>query len=151
MVGPVFLGDKTEAISNISLYTSSVAAGATPSFCGIGVYSIDPATQNATLITSTLNDTTLFAAADTAYAKALQSSFTKETGQYYWLALLVVSTAAMPNFVGWQAPSGSEVLSVLNIWPALNFTLSGQTSFPGSIVGTSLTNSASSVPLFRMQ
>jgi hypothetical protein len=150
LVGPIIRADKTETISTVTAYTGSTAAGATPTLCQFAIYSIDPATQNATLVASTANDTTLFASANTAYAKALTGSFTKTAGNYYWVTALVVSGAAMPNFIGWQGPSGAQTSVVLNVWPAHNFTLAAQASIPSSVLGTSLTNSATSVPIFRL-
>lgn len=150
LVGSVIKADKTETISTVTAYTGSTAAGATPTYCAYGIFSIDPATQNATLVASTASDTTLFAAANTAYPKALQSPFTKVAGTYYWVGLLVVSAAAMPNFIGWQGPSGAQVSVVLNLWPAHNFALAAQSSIPASVLGTSLTTSATSVPILRL-
>jgi hypothetical protein len=150
LVGPVIRADKTETISNITVYTGSTAAGATPTECAMGIFTIDPTTQNATLISSTVNDTTMFGSANTAYPKALQTSFTKVAGTYYWLAILVVSAATMPNFLGWQGPSGTQVGPILNVWPAHNFALTGQSVIPASVLGTSLTTSATSVPIFRI-
>lgn len=150
LVGPVFRADKTETISTVTAYTAGTAAGATPTTCAFGIFSIDPTTQNATLVASSTNDTTLFAAQNTAYAKSLTSSFTKVAGTYYWVAVLVVSGAAMPNFIGFQGPTGAQVSTVLNQWPAHNFSLAAQASIPSSVLGTSLTTSATSVPIFRL-
>lgn len=150
LVGPVIRADKTETISTITAYTSSIAAAATPTQCAFGIYSIDPVTQNATLVAQTTNDTTLFAAANTAYAKSLTGSFTKVAGTYYWVALLVVSGTTLPTFQGWQGPSGAQASTILNAWPAHNFALAGQSTIPASVLGTSLTNSATSVPIFRL-
>lgn len=151
LVGPVIRADKTESISNITAYTGSTAAGATPTLCAFGIFSIDPTTHNATLVASSTSDTTLFAATNTAYAKALISPFTKVAGTYYWVALLVNSAFAMPNFIGWQGPAGAQVSAILNAWPAHNFSLSGQASIPASVLGTALTASATSTPIFRLQ
>lgn len=150
LVGPIIRADKTENIGTITAYTGSTAAGATPTTCAYGIFSIDPTTQNATLVAQSTNDTTLFAAANTLYAKALTGSFTKVAGTYYWIALLVVSGAAMPNFLGWQGPTGAQASTILNAWPAHNYALSGQSSIPSSVLGTSLTASATSVPIFRL-
>lgn len=151
LVGPVIRADKTETISSITAYTGSTPLGPAPSLCAFGVFSIDPTTLNATLVASSSNDTTLFASANTLYLKDFDAPFTKTVGTYYWVTVLVNTATTLPNFLGWQGPTGSQVSAIMNVWPAHNFALPGQSSIPASIPGSSLTASANSVPIFRLQ
>lgn len=132
-----FTGDKTETINNVTAYTGSTAAAATPSLCRIGIYSVD-GSGNLTLVASTPNDTALFAATTTAYQKALSASFSKVAGQRYAVGLLVISAAAMPTFMGPLAVSNPVAQASNVLEPKLTARLTGQTDLPSSIAVGSL-------------
>jgi len=150
LYGPVFKAEKTETIGSVTLYTGTTAAGATPTLARVGVYSINPLTQDCSLIAFTTNDTTLFSATNTAYTKVFSTTWNKVAGNYYFLSLLMKSGAAMPNFVGWVGPSPTVTEGILAVWPALSFKLTGQTDLPASISGAALTAGSINVPLFRL-
>lgn len=148
MVGPVFKAEKTETVSNVTVYTgSAVPSGITAS---VGVYQIDPVTQNATLLASSATSSN--PAANTAVTFALLSSFTKVAGNYYWVAILEVGTT--PNtFAGWVSSTSTIAPAALNVWPATNYSLAAQATLPASVLGTTLgngTNSATATPIFRL-
>lgn len=132
-----FTGDKTETIGNVTAYTGSTAAAATPTLARIGIYSVD-GSGNLTLVAATANDTTLFAAANTAYTRALTSSFSKVAGSRYAVGLLVTSGAAMPTFMGPLAVSNPPAQSQQFLAPMQIARLTGQTDLPSSIAVGSL-------------
>lgn len=94
-----FTAQKTEVTTQVRIYTSGTAAGATPTLCRIGLYVVNP-DNSITLVASTANDTTLFAATNTAYTKSWSTPYTKVAGQRYAIGVLVVTAATLPNFAG---------------------------------------------------
>ena len=149
LYGVCFTADKTETVSNVTLYTGGTAAAATPTLVRVGIYSLD-SSNNATLVGSTPNDTTLFSATNTAYAKALTSSFTKTVGTRYFIGLLVVSGAATPNFVGFVGAGSTQSDSIYGVAPALSYQITGQTDLPSSISNAVLVNGTRNMPLVRL-
>lgn len=114
---------------------SSTAAGATPTLIRLGLYSV-AANGDLTLIASTINDTTLYGAANTAYGKALSSSVSLVRGQWYAYGMLIVSGASMPALV---APSSQAYSSlVLSTAPRLSGARAGQTDLPASITSANV-------------
>lgn len=143
-----FTADKTEVISNISIMTAGTAAGATPTLCRLGVFSV-AANGDLTLVASTPNDTTLFANTYTTYTKALSASFTKIQGQRYAVGLLIVSGAAMPTFIGASAVNANVVGTMLNGAPALTARQGSLTDLPASTAVGSLATSVARIA-FRL-
>lgn len=141
-----FTAQRSESISQVRTSTQATAAGATPTICRFGVYSIDAAGAG-TLIASTANDTTLFAAAFTVYTRSFSSAFVKQAGQLYALGILVLSAAALPNFysaaVTPQMPNFGTGLA-----PRLSARLTGQTDLPGSFAAGSLADNVA--PLYSL-
>lgn len=138
-----FTARNTETITTATCYTAGTAAGATPTFCGYGLYSVDSTTEDLTLITSTANDTTLFASTNTAYPKAFQASWSKVAGQRYAIGHLVVTAAAAPVFHGQGLVSTTVVNALFLNKPRLCGYLAAQTSFPSSITASGLTSTGS--------
>jgi hypothetical protein len=141
--GALYLGywtaDKSEPINTLTMWTGTVAAGATPTLCRMGVYSV-AGNGDITLVASTSNDTALFAAQNTAYAKATQAPFAKVAGQRYATAVLIVSGATMPTFHGLQMPGTNPTNIFVRLAPAIVGRVTGQTDLPspvsaGSIIG----------------
>lgn len=134
-----FTADKTETINTLTMFTGTVAAAATPTLCRMGVYSV-AGNGDLTLVASTPNDTALFAAANTAYPKALSSPWNKVVGQRYATALIIVSGGTMPNFHGTQFPGSSIINTMVRMSPAIAGRVTGQTDLTtpvtaGSLVG----------------
>jgi hypothetical protein len=129
-----FTPEKSVVASNVRVITGTTAAAATPTLCRIGLFSV-AANGDLTLIGSTPNDTTLFAAASTAYSKALSASATLLAGQRYAMGILVVSGVGVPSFQG-QVPV--LLASEGAMAPALASVLSGQTDLPSSVAVGSL-------------
>jgi hypothetical protein len=128
---------KTETCNTIIAVNGSTAAGATPTYAAMGVYSVDGA-GNLTLAAQCASDTTLFASSFTGYSRALTAPLSKVMDQRYAFALLVVSAAAMPT------PNGfSGTMQLANFAPRLAGLLAGQASLPASIAAGSITNTSS--------
>ncbi|MCE5291592.1 MAG: hypothetical protein LLG14_20465 [Nocardiaceae bacterium] len=130
-----FTARKSETETTVIVYTGQTAAGATPTLCRVGLYSV-AANGDLTLVGSIANDTTLFAAASTKYTRSLSSSVALVAGNRYALGLLVVTSAAMPSFIGGGLPFSASLDA-----PAVAASLSGQTDLPSSITAASLGNS----------
>ena len=132
--GTCFTATKTETCNNIFAYTNVIAAGATPTLCKMGVYSIDTATNNMTLVSACANDTTLFSAATTKFTRALTTPFNKVAGKRYALVIIVVTAFTLPNFNG---KIGNVELGP-QMAPMLGARLTGQSDLIASISGGSL-------------
>ena len=123
-----FTARKTETINSVRVGTYTTAAGATPTLCRIGIYSVD-GSGNLTLVASTANDTALFAAAATTYTKALSSAWSKVAGTRYAVGVLVVTGATAPTVQGQAVGLGDELAQA----PRLCGGRSGQSDLPSSI------------------
>lgn len=127
-----FTASKTENVSSVRVITGGTAAAATPTLCRIGIYAVGD-NGDLTLIASTPNDTTLFAAASTVYTKALSAPFVKYKGLRYAVGILVVSGVATPSFQGNNSVPASEAA----IAPRM-VGYSAQTDLPATITEASL-------------
>lgn len=134
-----FTATKTETVNNIKGYTASTAAGATPTLCRLGLYSVD-SSGNLTLVASCANDTTLFAATTTAYTKALSTPYLKVAGQRYAIGAIVVTGAAAPTTpASFFSGPGSEMTTT---GPTEAAAFAGQSDLPASIPVGSLGTSS---------
>lgn len=134
-----FTAKKSEVISQISTVTGGTAAAATPTLCRFGVYKVE-SNGDLTLVASTANDTTLFAAATTQYTRSLQAPFNKIRGQRYAIGVLVVSGVATPTFHGHTV----NQISITTMEPKQGALISGQADLPASITSASLSGAAHS-------
>lgn len=133
-----FTATKTETISTLTTYTGSSLAAATPTICRMAVFSVD-GSGNLTQVGVTPNDTTLFAAVNAAYPKALSASFTKTAGQRYATAVLIVTGVALPSFVGSYGSAITATSStILLAAPTLAARVAGQSDMPSSVLVGSL-------------
>jgi hypothetical protein len=131
---------KSETTTQIRLTTGTTAAGATPTLCRIGLYSI--ATNGAgTLVAATANDTALFAGAQTTYTRSWTASYAKVAGQRFALAVLVTTAATAPQLCGAAIVRGTEP----GIAPRLAGYIATQTDLPASFVDASVTTTSSRV------
>lgn len=126
---------ETRSVSTAVTATGSTAAGATPTLVRFGLYSVDVASGDITLVASTANDTSLLAATTTEYAKALSSSYTVVAGQRYAAAILVVSGATIPTIAGNAPQAGS---STLLRTPRMSGLVSGQADLPATVASGSI-------------
>lgn len=104
----------------------------------MGIYSV-AANGDLTLVASTPNDTTLFAATFTSYSKALSAALNKVAGQRYALGLIVVTAAAIPSFIGWAGVNASIFQATMLQSPTLAARMNGQVNLPANIPVGSLT------------
>lgn len=132
-----FVARKTENIDNVRMVSGTTAAGATPTLCKMGLYSVD-GSGNLTLEAATANDTSLFAATNTQYTRALGSTVAKTAGQLYALAAIVVTGATAPQVYGRLTTPANEGA----IAPRLMGAVTGQTDLPASILVGSVVASA---------
>lgn len=135
-----FTAKVQEMISQVRFYSGTTAAGATPTLVRVGIYQVDESTGDLTLVGSTPNDTTLLAATQTQYVKALSAPFLKERGRRYAVGILVVTAAAMPTLAGQTTTPASECA----ISPR-TVAYTAQTDLPASISAGSLTNGSSRI------
>lgn len=131
-----FRAKQSITIASLKAYTGSTAAAATPTTIKLGVYSVDEATGDLTLLASTANDTTLFAATFTGYTKALSAPVALTAGNRYAYGILEVSGAAVATlqgvvFAGFQAEFFRE--------PRLSAIVASQTDLASSYTYASLT------------
>lgn len=124
-----FTAAKTELVSQVQLLSGGIAAGATPTLCRAGIYSV-AANGDLTLAGSIANDTTLFSAASTTYTRSLSASFTKQAGQRYAFGILVVSAAAMPNI---PCSAGNNAAAAWSVAPKLVGRVDSLTDLPASV------------------
>lgn len=131
-----FTARKTETTTQIRVWTATTAAGATPTICRVGLYSI-ATNGNGTLVASIANDTSLFAAASTPYTRSWSVSYAKVAGQLYAMGILVVTAATAPTLMG-SAPSQAASNEMFNQTPRKSAALASQTDLPGSFTNASL-------------
>jgi hypothetical protein len=132
-----FTAARSEPINTVTMWTGSVAAGATPTLCRYGVYAM-AANGDLTLIGSTPNDTAMFAATNTAYPKALSATWNKVGGMRYAVGQLVVTAAALPNFHGKQLASTNIINALVRTHPYTIGRLTSQTDLPANITAGSM-------------
>jgi hypothetical protein len=135
-----FTAVKTEVTTQVRTMSATTAAGATPTLCRVGLYTIDGA-EAGTLVASTTSDTSLWAAANTAYTKSWASSYLKVAGQRYAIGMLCVTGATAPTWLGTTAV-GTAGTAELAIAPRLTGSITSQSDLPSSFANASVTSSA---------
>lgn len=133
-----FTARKTEVSTQVRVISGTTAAAATPTLCRVGLYLIDATTGDGTLVASTANDTTLFAAGSTAYTKSWSTPYTMVAGSRYAWCPLVVSAATMPTFPGQAVFMSTEGTSVA---PTMSAALNSQSNLPSTFLAANLLSS----------
>lgn len=134
-----FTPQVTYTATNALTYVGATAAGATPTLCKVGFYTV-ASNGDLTLVASTANTTSLWSGSvTTEYSTALSASYTFIAGQRYAAAALVVTGAAAPTLMG---GSGSASSALNARAPRISASLSAQTDLPASISSGSLTVNA---------
>lgn len=128
-----FYADHTETITTLTAFSGATAAAATPTVCRMGLCSV-AANGDLTPIGSTPNDTTLFAAINTAYPKAMSASVGLTKGNLYCTMVIVVTGTTMPTFHGIQYAATNPMNTIVRISPAFIGRLAGQTDLPAAPV-----------------
>jgi hypothetical protein len=125
-----FTATKTEVCTQLGSLTNNTLAAPTPTVCQMGLYSVD-ASGNLTSVAITANDTAMWASTFTQYNKTV-TSFTKQAGQRYAFAVLIVTAASAPNLFGYNG-----TIAYSGLAPVLCKAVSGQSSLLSSYaVGT---------------
>lgn len=130
-----FTARKSETITQLRGYTSA-AAGATPTLCRLGLYTID-ASGNGTLVAATANDTTIWSAATSVFTRALLASYATAAGQRYAIGTVCVTAASLPSLLCLQMLGNPEPL----MSPITCGRLASQTDLPASFLGSALASS----------
>lgn len=139
-----FTAQKTETITQVTTTTGSTSAGATQTLSRIGVYS-EAANGDLTLVASTANDTALWRTTYTDYTKSFSSSWTKQAGQVYAVATLIVTAAALPTWLGLNAPSVGILGQKLSTRPRICGTFVSQTDLPSTVANGNIGQSTQPV------
>lgn len=120
----------TRTITQVTVGSGNTAASGL-TLARLGLYTFDE--SNASLVASVPNDTTLFAAANTAYTRSLASSYTLTAGSRYGLAVLAIGTT-MPNIIGLS----SSGFNLATLPPRTNGQIPSQTNLPATFVSGNL-------------
>lgn len=130
-----FVATVTETINTLKVWTSGTAA-ASLTLCRYCVYTV-AGNGDITLINSTVSDTALLAATNTAYPKALSASWSKTAGTLYAVGLLVTGTT-MPTLCSDQN-NGAQVGADLRfVEPRRSAYVTGLSDLPSPVVNASL-------------
>lgn len=124
-----FTARKSDLVTQVRAISSGTAAGATPTLVRFGLYSI-AANGDGTLVAATVNDTTIFAAASTAYTRNLSASYQMVLGQRYAAGILVVTGATAPTILGGNIGDSNEFAMA----PRINGVIVGQADLPASFL-----------------
>ncbi len=122
-------------MTGAAFYTSTTAAGATPTLVRYGLYEAN-ASGDLTLRASTANDTALLAAADTRYFKAFSASWQIKAGRRYAISILVVTAAAAPTLLGLPAVAAgfdAGVAAIFSQDPKRSSNFAAQTDLVASV------------------
>jgi hypothetical protein len=132
---------KSETITQVRTAPAGTPqVGAT--LCRIGVWEVDLSTGNLAPVASTVNDTTLWVAANTDYDKAFSSSFAKKRGTWYAVGVLLVGASQTPLFTGQGSITPLRSAGA----PRLSGFISGLTDLPsGTISAGTISNSAQQI------
>jgi len=128
-----FVANKTQTATKASVETGT-AAGATPTLCRLGLYSVDAA-GDLTLVASTVNDTSLFSTSYSVQQRSFSSPYTLVEGMTYALAVLCVTAAATPTFA---ANNTLLVGADHGLLPLLGGETAGHLDLPASISSGSI-------------
>jgi len=115
-------------------------AGADLTLVRVGLYTISETSENATLVASTPNDTTLLTATNTEYLKAFSAPYVRRSGQRLALGLLVVGTTT-PQLVGHAVSAGTA--HIFGRYPRISGKIDGLADLPMSFAGADPTNTSS--------
>lgn len=136
-----FQANRSVTYPGIRVRTSSTAAAATPTLCRMGVWSVASNGDLAALVASTPNDTALFSAINTAYAKTFSAPLNLTQGFRYAAGVLVVTAGAAPTMAGVSLPNAAE--AGLDERDCANVT--GQADLPATVAAASLADTTNHV------
>lgn len=129
-----FTARKVTAAGHVRTIVGSPAAGATPTLCRVGLYTV-AANGDLTLVASTANSTSLWNSTFQAFNTALSVAYTTIPGQRYAVGLLCVTAAALPSLYSYANLPSSEIGTMA---PIMSTTLVAQSDLPASVANGSL-------------
>lgn len=133
-----FTAARSFTSTRLTTYSGNTAAAATPTLVRMGLYTI-AASGAGTQVAATANDTTLFAATDTAYTRNWTASVAITQGQRYALGFMVVTAVAAPTLSGAETFNGTGAGGVLNgVAPRLSGAVVGLTDLPATFTAASV-------------
>ncbi len=135
-----FTARKAQTTTQVRVIGGTTAAGATPTLCEIGLFTVDAAGDGAR-VAVTANDTSLFATASATYTRSWIASYNMVVGQQYALSWLVVTTGVVPTYTGQSLPVTADV--ELGVTPRLVGRLTSVTATPASFLGSAVVSSFS--------
>lgn len=135
MVLSYFTAQKTETISKVRLVCGNQAAAAGATLIRAAIYEV-ATNGDLTLVGATASDTTLLAAANTAYTANLAQPFTKTAGKRYAVGVLVVSGGTMPRLAGVFGAGG--IASELAQSPRQSGAIGSLSDVPSSVTSASV-------------
>ena len=127
---------KTITVSQVTMATLNGSGAAGVTTARMGLYSYDEATQNATLLARTANDTTLFTTAYTMYTRSFDTtggypaSYTLQAGVKYGLGFSLTATTMPTIQCGPTTASNSPMWSQA---PRLSIFKTGAADLPTNI------------------
>jgi hypothetical protein len=122
----------TLTVSNIT-YVSGTIVSSGVSIARFGLYTVD-ASDNATLVARTDNDTGILSSANTAYTKPFSvlsgypASYTLEAGQRYAVAIIMVATGAGSVYMNYASP----ITTINSLPPRMTGAAGSQADLPTS-------------------
>lgn len=138
-----FTPKKSATITKMALLSGSTAAGATPTLCRVGFYTV-ASNGDVALACAIASDTALFAGTFTEYERSLSTggglpaSYTFNAGQRYAAALIVVTGATLPTFYG----NATQIAAMAGRAPKIATVITGQSDLPASVAAGSLANNS---------
>lgn len=130
-----FTARKTETSTQVRVLSGTTAAGATPTLCRVGLFSVD-SSDNGTLVASIASDTTIWAAANTSYTRSWSSSIGMVSGQRYALGQLIVTGQTLPSWAGYALMANAQ--SEANLVPRLTGAVGSLSDLPSSFTAAAL-------------
>jgi hypothetical protein len=132
--GTYFTSRKSETVTQVRMWSGGTAAAATPTLVRAGLWTVDASGNGTALIASIANDTTLFAATNTAYTRSFSVSVALTAGTRYAFGVLVVSGAAVPTLNGTTNSIAAEML----VAPPVAFSVSSLADLPSTFTATAV-------------
>lgn len=146
MYAGVFVAEKTMTITNMTTF-SRAAAGATPTLCRYGIYTLNAGGTTATLAASIASDTAIWAGSNSAYTKALQTSFSVTRGTTYVATVLCVTAASAPSVHARGStsfPQGIVYDTIFGTGLRVGGKIASQADLPASFATNTISDSAGS-------
>lgn len=140
----LFTANRDETVSNVTTYSTTTPAGATPTLIRKVLYKVED-NGDLTLVASTANDTSLYSVGNTEYVKALTSPYTYAAGQRYAGGVLVVTAGTAPTILGSGSSTRPNQALLGRSGTRKTGARTGQTDLPASITTGVLANTTSAI------